>query len=437
MYLLAFLDRVNIGNARVFGLERDLDLGHDNRFNVALVIFFIPYILCEIPSNLLLKKFKPHVWLSINTVGFGLISLIQGFVQNYSGLLAVRFFLGVFESGMYPGCFYLIGCWYRRPEAQKRYSFFFGSTILAGGFGGLLAAAIGKLDGVQGYAGWRWIFIVEGAFTALVGIVLFYLLPDFPEDSKWLTTEEKQYVTARLQVEQGKSQLDHKITIKDTGRLLRDVKMVLGGLMYFGLIVPAYPYAYFAPSIIREWGYSSIQTQLYTVPPWAAAFVFCMVTATLSDYFRHRLLFVLLTISVAVAGLGILVSVRDNTSLQYGALFLLAMGTYSAMPLVICWFNMNLGGHRQRAIGSAWQIASANTAGIISIFAFLERDAPHYTTGYVLCFAFICLSAVTSLAYAFSCWMSNKKRDRMLPNNLTEQEKEDMGSQSPDYRYML
>ena len=88
--------------------------------------------------------------------GFGLVTLLQGFVKNYAGLLATRFFLGVFEAPMFPACFYLIGMWYRRHEAQKRYTFFFSSTTLAGAFGGLLASAIGKMDGVGGYLGWRW-----------------------------------------------------------------------------------------------------------------------------------------------------------------------------------------------------------------------------------------------------------------------------------------
>lgn len=97
--------------------------------------------------------------------GFGLVTTLQGLVQNYSGLLTARFFLGVFESGMFPGCFYLIAMWYKREEAQKRYSFFFGSTSLAGAFGGLLASAIGKMDGMRGYRGWRWIFILGMALS--------------------------------------------------------------------------------------------------------------------------------------------------------------------------------------------------------------------------------------------------------------------------------
>lgn len=167
MYLLAFLDRVNIANANVFGLSEELDLARDNRYNTALVIFFVPYILFEIPSNVLLKKMKPRVWLSICMFGFGLVTMLQGFVQNYSGLLATRFFLGVFETGMFPGAFYLIGMWYRRHEAQKRYSFFFSSTTLAGAFGGLLASAIGKMDGMRGYQGWRYFSTVHLCWKSL------------------------------------------------------------------------------------------------------------------------------------------------------------------------------------------------------------------------------------------------------------------------------
>jgi len=159
LYLLAFLDRTNIANASVFGLQKDIGLT-SNQYNTALTIFFVPYIVFEIPSNIILKRLKPHVWLSMCMFLFGFVTIMQGLVQNWSGLLATRFFLGVAETGMFPGSFYLIGMWYKRSEAQKRYSFFFGSTSLAGAFGGLLASAIGKMNGMRGYLGWRWIFIL-------------------------------------------------------------------------------------------------------------------------------------------------------------------------------------------------------------------------------------------------------------------------------------
>ncbi len=183
LYLLAFLDRVNISNARAFGLEKDLGMEGGLQYNTALTIFFVPYVLCEIPSNIMVKRFSPRVWLSVCCIGFGLVTALQGLVQSYGGLLATRFFLGVFESAMFPACFYIIGAWYRRYEAQKRFSLFFSSTSLAGAFGGLLASAIGKMDYLRGYRGWRWIFILEGCFTVGVGLVFLFTFPSFPEQA--------------------------------------------------------------------------------------------------------------------------------------------------------------------------------------------------------------------------------------------------------------
>jgi MFS family permease len=229
--------------------------------------------------------------------------------------------------------------WYRRHEAQKRYSFFFSSTTLAGAFGGLLASAIGKMDYVRGYRGWRWIFILEGLLTVVVSLFFFFLLPNFPEESTWLTEDERAFVKARLQIDQGKSARDRKMTLGDVGRVFKDPKILIGGFMYFGLIVPAYGYAYFSPQIIQGYGYSPIQTQLHSVPPWAAAFGFSMLIAWLSDRTQHRFLFTIIPICVCIAGFAILLAVHDNHDLQYAALFLVAMGAYTAMPVIVCWVS--------------------------------------------------------------------------------------------------
>ncbi|KAL8898537.1 MAG: hypothetical protein Q9192_002030, partial [Flavoplaca navasiana] len=437
LYLLAFLDRTNIANASIFGLQSELRL-QNTQYNTALTIFFVPYIVFEIPSNVLLKKLKPHLWLSVCMFGFGLVTICQGLVQNYSGLLATRFFLGLTETGMFPGSFYLIGMWYKRSEAQKRYSFFFGSTSLAGAFGGLLASAIGKMDGVQGYLGWRWIFILEGLLTCVVAFIFFFVIPDFPENAKWLTEEERQYVQVRLRKEQGRSAAERPIGFKDVVNVFKDYKIFVGGFMYFGLIVPAYSYAFFAPGIIQTYGYSRIQTQLYSVPPWAASFTFAMVIAYFSDKIKHRFAFTIMPICLAIAGFGILIVVHDNHHLQYGALFMVAMGVYSAMPVIVCWFNMNLGGHHRRAVGTAWQIGFGNIGGIIATYSFLPQDkADFYKPGYSICIAFICLSAASCLVYAASCIMQNRQREKAPRSLLTEFEKTELGDLNPEYRYLL
>lgn len=176
-----------------------------------------------------------------------------------------------------------------------------------------------------------------------VSFFFFFLIPDFPEEAKWLKEDERAYVAARLKADQGRSARERAITLKDIGRVFSDYKVIVAGFMYFGLIVPAYSYAYFAPGIIKTYGYSPIETQLHSVPPWAVAFGWAMILATVSDASRHRMGFAIFSICLAIAGFGILIAVHDNHHLQYAALFLVTMGTYSAMPIIVCWFNMNLG----------------------------------------------------------------------------------------------
>jgi len=212
------------------------------------------------------------------------------------------------------------------------------------------------VDGIRGYSGWRWIFILEGILTFVIGVIFLFTFPTFPEEAKWLTEDERAYIKARLEADQGRNAAERKITFRDVITVMKDYKIWLGGFMYFGMIVPAYGYAYFSPTIISSFHYDPIQTQLRSVPPWAAAFGFGMLIAVASDYHRHRFLYALCPIFISIAGLGILMNVHDNLNLEYAALFLVCLGTYSAMPVIVCWFNMNLGGHHRRAIGTAWQI---------------------------------------------------------------------------------
>ena len=334
--------------------------------------------------------------------------------------------------------FYLIGMWYRRHEAQRRYTFFFSSTTLAGAFGGLLASAIGKMDGMRGYRGWRWIFILEGLLTVIVSFFFFFLLPNFPEEVKWLSEDERAFVKARLQVDTGKSARERPIKARDVLSVFKDIKVIVGGFMYFGLIVPAYGYAYFSPGILQSYGYSPIQTQLHSVPPCAAAFGFAMVVAYFSDRLKHRFLFTIFPICVCIAGFAILLTVHNHRSVQYGALFLVAMGAYTAMPVIVCWFNMNLGGHHRRAVGSAWQVGFGNIGGIIAVYSFLKKDAPRYVPGYSICLGFVSLSALSCLLYYVLCSWQNRQRDRAARDvGLTEYEKTELGDLSPDYRYLL
>jgi predicted MFS family arabinose efflux permease len=205
--------------------------------------------------------------------------------------------------------------------------------------------------------------------TCVVAFVFFFTFPSFPEQAKWLTEDEQAYVKARLQADQGRNAAERKVSFRDVLTVMKDHRVWLGGLMYFGLIVPAYGYAYFAPSIISTYRYDAIQTQLYSVPPWAASFAFSIIIAVFSDASKLRSPFAILPQLISIAGFGILLTVHNNTPVQYAALCLVTMGTYGAMPIIVCWFNMNLGGHHRRAIGTAWQIGKTDTRCYLDFFS--------------------------------------------------------------------
>ncbi|CAG8770496.1 12886_t:CDS:10 [Gigaspora margarita] len=190
LYTLSFLDRVNIGNAKLAHLERDLGLTGDE-YNWALGIFFLGYVLFEVPSNIALIKIKPSIWISTLMVGWGTIMTGMAFVKNFSELMAVRFLLGAFESGLFPGVVFYLTKWYKKSERTYRISLFFSGATIAGAFNGLLAYAITNLDGKFNLHGWQWLFIIDGVMTVIVAFFSYFLISDYAETASWLTEDER------------------------------------------------------------------------------------------------------------------------------------------------------------------------------------------------------------------------------------------------------
>ncbi|KAI8975418.1 major facilitator superfamily domain-containing protein [Mycotypha africana] len=192
------LDRNNIGNARLGSLEKDLNLvGND--YYTALTIFFAGYVLFHIPSNLLVKWLRPSRWISGTMILWGVCSLCQAFTHNAAGLIACRFFLGIFETGVGPSTPLFLSFWYQRNELASRVAVYFGSATVAGAFAGAVAYGIlATLEGAHGVAGWRWLFICEALPTIVLGFLSFIVLPDIPETAgRWLTPDEKEVAIQR------------------------------------------------------------------------------------------------------------------------------------------------------------------------------------------------------------------------------------------------
>ncbi|CAG8031493.1 unnamed protein product [Penicillium olsonii] len=411
--------RVNISNALTMSMPEDLNL-YGDRTNVALLVFYIPYILFEVPSNIVMKKLKPHVWLSGCIVAFGVAMLGQAFVKNYGGLIATRFVLGLAECGIFPGSFYLISFWYRRAEAQKRFTMYWSAVIFAGAFGGLIASGIAKMDGMRGLENWRWIFLLEGVASIVVGIIAFFLCADFPQQASWLNEDEKKAVIAKTHNYEGD---DVSITRADLWESFKDAKIWLASFMYFCIVVPIYAFSYFAPTIIKALGYNTIQTQLHSVPPFAAALGLCAVVAYLSDRWRIRLPFILFSDLLIIIGLAIMLTMHgaSHFSAEYLGICFITMGAFTGGAVIICWTMMNMQGHKERSIGSGLVIGIGNAGGIVAVFCFTKDDAPLYKRGYWILMGVTLAGTVLTVVYALI--VERERRHQLRVEGSTDKEK--------------
>ncbi|KAL8693391.1 MAG: hypothetical protein Q9218_001783 [Villophora microphyllina] len=438
LYLLAFLDRVNVGNARIQGLEDDLNMrGHD--FNVALQVFFIPYILFEVPSNILIRKVAPSAWISVNMTCWGIITVCMGLTRSYTGLVICRFLLGIFEAGFVSGCIYLISMYYKRHELQRRWNLFYTAGILASALSGLLAYALANMAGIGGYGGWRWIFIIEGLATVVFAVAGKFILADWPETAEFLTLEERTFVIRRTQEEMAGAVMD-RLDSKSWRRVVCDWKIWIGVIMYLGDTNAGYSGSFFNATILRQVGWTSVNAQLLSVPIYALAALVAVIVGFLSDRLRHRYAFCMLGVCIATVGWSLLLA-QDHISVvaQYIALYLVTVGTYITSPLSIIWMNNNLGGHYKRGIGAALQIALGNLGGITASNIYITKQAPTFPVGFGVSLALQWLTAAACTAFFAGLVVENRKRDRGERDyryDLAKAELDNLGDDHPNFRFV-
>lgn len=193
----------SIGNAKIAGMEKDLNLD-STKYSIALTVFFVSYVVFEVPSNMILTRTRPSLYLATIMFLWGAVTIGMAFTPNYQTLVALRFVMGLLESGFAPGILMILSSWYRKEEQSKRFAVYISAAILSGAFGGLLAGSITSgLHEAHGIAGWRWLFIVEGAGTMGVALIAAFVLPDFPATTsdRKLSAAERDLAIKRLQID--------------------------------------------------------------------------------------------------------------------------------------------------------------------------------------------------------------------------------------------
>ncbi|KAF9462632.1 MFS general substrate transporter [Collybia nuda] len=489
LWLANFIDRSNVGNAKIAGLDRDAHL-HGNQFNTALAVFYVTYLIVEVPSNIVLKKLKPNRWIPFLVFVWGIVTTLTALVHNFGGLVAIRLCLGFCEGGLLPGMILYLSTIYKRHELQLRVGIFYASASLSGAFGGLLATAIIKMDGVGGLAGWRWIFILEGLATIVASLISAWVLPADVSTAKFLSAEERAFAIRRFQAdlatpsepgslqtstprkssspEGGEKDSEHQV--EDTGsvavqhilpeneekfewgevmRGLTDIQTWLTGVAYCGLVVSLYSYSLFLPTIVTGLGYKGGAAQLHTVPPYVPAVVLTVIVAILSDRLKWRGPFILICLPLTIIGnfVRYIIAITAQTNgTRYIAVFFMAAGVYPSGPCILSILPNNSSGHYKKATTTALQLAIANTGGFIATFAYTQDQAPKYIRGHSIVLAFTVLSwSLIGLNVIYCLWENKARREGRRQGNLegykrlwdSGKTRAPIGDRHPEFMYTL
>ncbi|KAF5354896.1 hypothetical protein D9756_005469 [Leucocoprinus leucothites] len=406
IYSFCLIDRINMGAAVTAGMGVDLKLLVDQRYNIASMIYFVPYVIFQLPGNLVLRILGPRHWLTFSVLAWGAVQLGMGFVKDWGQLAATRALMGFFEAPFFPAMVFLISTWYKRHEVQTRMAIFYLISLTMGGISPILAWAISKLNGRQNLAGWRWIFIVEGAFTLFLGVIAWFFIPEFPHQNRFLTEKQTQVVLKRIEQDRGDS-IPDPLTREKVFTHLKDWTIWAYGVMFFCVTMPAYSQAYFISIILKGMGWSQTKALLLSAPPYGPPILTVLVFSWLSDRLRHRSGFIILNTLICIAGLCLTAFAKQN-EVRYFGTFLTNIGNGGAAPGILAYSSNNVVSHSKRTVQSAVTVMLAGLSGIVATLVFRTQDAPRYIPGITTTVVSQGLLILTVLITSTHFWRLNK-----------------------------
>jgi sugar phosphate permease len=411
---LNLLDSGVLSSAAVTSMLSDLGLDHGNRFSVSIFIFTISSIVFQLPSTIAVRILGPRVWFSAITLAFGIITLCTGFVRTWQQMIVLRVLLGAAMSGIFPGLAYLISTWYPRREQQLRFAFMQSGEVIILATGSLVNYGLNRLDGRSGLEGWRWMFVVQGLCTCVIGIVTYWWMVDFPENShesfRFLTADEASIVSKLIQTDRG----DLVAQDFSLGKVLvhaKDPKVWAFGSLFFMQNIVSTALAYFVPIILENGlGYSSNASIILSAPPYYYAVLPVLASSWFADRFRIRAPIILFNAICLITGFAVL-GFAQNSGARYFGVFLAtgayvgnwaALTAYQANNVVGSVSSFRRLSRRKRLTVTARQWKRVFTAAACTMFngaggiagSFIVRnfEAPSYTTavwvsiGYVFLF---------------------------------------------------
>jgi ACS family tartrate transporter-like MFS transporter len=393
LYLIAFLDRINVGFA---ALTMNHDLGLTAQmFGLASGIFFLGYFVFEVPSTVILHKVGARFWIGRIMITWGLVSIATAFIQGPISFCVLRFLLGLAEAGFFPGIILYISYWFPSNHRSVVTAMFMTAAPAAGLFGSPLSGALMELNGIMGLHGWQWLFLVEGIPALVLGLVTFWFLTDRPADATWLAADEREWLSKAILQEQAAIQDPRS---RSVWRALMDWKILALSLAYFGTSAGLYTIGFWAPLIVKGLGFSVFHVGLLVAIPNLIAVVGMVLWSRNSDRTGERYWHAAIACLIGAIGMAVAAHAGSSTILVITGLSLTAFGVSAAKPPLWSLPTMFFGGTAAAAsIGLINSIGTLGGAvGPIMIGA-SNGAGGHFSRGLYLVGGTLIVSAVTIL----------------------------------------
>lgn len=324
LYVFNYINRVNVGYA---ALQMRSDLGFSNTvFGFGAGIFFIGYFLLQIPSTLLTELWSARLFITLSLIVWGALAALCGLIDTAQEFYWVRFFLGVAQAGFFPGVIVYLTHWFRYEDRAKAVAMFMIAIPASNMIGAAVAAALMRIDWL-GWNGWRWLLILEGIPTVILGVVAFFYLTDRPTDARWLPEGERQWITGELQREAEKKKSARKLS---TLEALRNPQVLILALACFCYITNSVGLSSWLPTIVRRIsGLSTTQVILISGIPWLVAIPMMLITAWHSDKTRERRWHAAIPLLIVGVALSLSIAAGNNLVLAIVAFSAATMALYS------------------------------------------------------------------------------------------------------------
>lgn len=413
LYLLAFLDRGNIGYAQTAGLSKSLKLV-DNQYGICVSIVYSTYVFFEPVWTNLLKIVTPRILMATSTLCWGILTLGTGFTKNFNDLVAVRVLLGVAEAGLFPCVnIYLASC-YRREEIARRLSYIFCAAAISGGFGGLLAYGLTQIQSGS-IKSWQWLYIVEGIISIAFAPIAYFIIPNELTSAWFLKPREKELCAIRYEINAAHYDVDAKFSWHEVKRAVKSWMTWSHGVNQFCVDTTLYGVSTFTPIVVKGLNltHNTTYSQLLCVPVYALGAISFLIGAHFSDKYNIRSIPMLIYGGIACIGYLILV-LSHSASVRYFGVYVTVISCYSMSGLNVAWTNSNNAGHYKRATATGLMQFVGNSSGAAIGFIFSAQTAPRYDQGFWVSFGLTVLSMIITTAHAFALRRINAKRAALI-----------------------